>query len=292
MIVLHEHNSHYDLIIPNDSRLALDGGLDYQRNEKEKARIDDEKQDEETPSPNLMEGRIDNLEEKARIDDEQQDEEVPSPNSMEERIDNLEKKLTCLQNRCDLLERENKDLVKEITENRKKAENDDSLVEEETLVNLKKSGVKRPNPQVQPELKSKQIEFSCEKCDCKLVSFGLLNAHMETHMSTPVQKCGRCAKEFKDEQKLKNHTKLEHADKLRQFTCEDCPFQGESSLELKKHVLRTQHIPSEYKESCYTCKEEFKNYFHLMNHRKKEHPSTKVCRFFLKQACIFEADEC
>ena len=27
MIVLHEHNSHYDLIIPNDSRLALDGGL-------------------------------------------------------------------------------------------------------------------------------------------------------------------------------------------------------------------------------------------------------------------------
>ena len=61
-----------------------------------------------------MEERIDNLEEKARIDDEQQDEEVPSPNSMEERIDDLEKKLTVLQNRCDILERKNKDLVKEI----------------------------------------------------------------------------------------------------------------------------------------------------------------------------------
>ena len=41
---------------------------------------------------------------------------------------------------------------------------------------------------------------------------------------------------------------------------------------------------------CYTCKEEFENYFHF--HRKKEHPSNKVCRYFKKKACIFEADIC
>ena len=29
-----------------------------------------------------------------------------------------------------------------------------------------------------------------------------------------------------------------------------------------------------------------------MNHRKLEHPSTKTCRFFLKNACIFQTDEC
>jgi hypothetical protein len=39
----------------------------------------------------------------------------------------------------------------------------------------------------------------------------------------------------------------------------------------------TQHNPSECKEKCCTCKVEFESYFHLMNHRKKEHTSNKVC---------------
>jgi hypothetical protein len=57
-------------------------------------------------------------------------------------------------------------------------------------------------------------------------------------------------------------------------------------------VSRTQHKPSEYKEQCYTCKKEFSSYFHLMNHRKSEHPSNKICRFFLKEECFFESDMC
>ena len=36
MVLLHEENSHYNLIIPRNCRLALDGGLDYQRKEQEK----------------------------------------------------------------------------------------------------------------------------------------------------------------------------------------------------------------------------------------------------------------
>ena len=33
MVLLHEENSHYNLIIPRDSKLALEGGLDFQRDE-------------------------------------------------------------------------------------------------------------------------------------------------------------------------------------------------------------------------------------------------------------------
>ena len=36
MIILHEHNVHYSLIIPEDCRLAENGGLDYQRCENAK----------------------------------------------------------------------------------------------------------------------------------------------------------------------------------------------------------------------------------------------------------------
>ena len=266
--IQHQHNSHYDLIIPDDSRLAIEGGLDYQRIEKEKPK---------------------NYE-------EQHGDEAPSSNSLKERIDNLEEKLADLQNRCNLLEKENKDLVKEVEESRKKTKNEDLLIEGETLFNLKKSGFKIQNPRFQPEPMPEKTQYPCDKCECKLESLGLLNAHMETHIPESVHKCERCAEEFVDKQKLEKHTKMEHArvisDKVRQFTCEDCPFQGETSLELKKHVMRTQHTPSEYKERCYTCKEEFQTYFHLMNHRKREHPSTKICRFFLKEACIFESNEC
>ena len=29
-----------------------------------------------------------------------------------------------------------------------------------------------------------------------------------------------------------------------------------------------------------------------MNHRKLEHPSKKICRYFLKQECVFDAESC
>ena len=216
---------------------------------------------------------------------------------MKDRMDSLEKKLLALQSRCDLLEKENQGLVKEMAENKKKTNDEELLVEEETLFNLKKSGFKRQTPQVQPESKLGKKEYTCDKCNCNLESIGLLNAHMETHSeSSPKYKCGKCDEVFGDRIRLRSHTKTEHKENttfdIRQYTCEDCPFQGESSLELKKHVMRTQHRPSEFKEQCYTCKKEFDNYFHLMNHRKEEHPSNKVCRFFKEQACIFEAIEC
>ena len=43
---------------------------------------------------------------------------------------------------------------------------------------------------------------------------------------------------------------------------------------------------------CYTCKNEFRSYHELMNHRKEEHPSHKKCRYYLKGECNFSAQEC
>ena len=67
--------------------------------------------------------------------------------------------------------------------------------------------------------------------------------------------------------------KEEEINEAKQYNCEDCPFQGENGLELKKHIMRTKHCPSVSIEKCYTCKKEFPSYWHLMNHRKAEHPS-------------------
>ena len=80
--------------------------------------------------------------------------------------------------------------------------------------------------------------------------------------------------------------------KTKQYNCNDCPFQGENGLELKRHIQRTMHTPSDYKEECYTCNKEFTSYWALMNHRKSDHPSTKKCRYFLKNECKFSEDTC
>ena len=56
--------------------------------------------------------------------------------------------------------------------------------------------------------------------------------------------------------------------------------------------MRSGHNPCDYKEQRYTCDKEFRNYFHLMNHRKEEHPSNKICRYFLLKSCIWEASAC
>ena len=107
--------------------------------------------------------------------------------------------------------------------------------------------------------------------------------------------CEECSENFRFKYLLEAIMKKQHIEcdsKTPQFNCKDCPFQGEDGLQLRKHVQRTQHTPNEFIEGCYNCKEKFSSYWLLMNHRKKEHPSNRMCRFFLENRCIFDENEC
>ena len=233
MVILHEENSHFNLIIPRNSKLAIEGGLDYQRKEEQR-KIEAKK-----------------VEKKDEIDN----------SDLVSRIKSLEEKLVTLGIRCQKLEAENKKL---------RLNNKTSSNEEE--------------------------EYSCEKCDCMFESISVLNNHMKSHVEHKTKhKCVECDAEFSTEVQLRNHAGIHHQDdsvKARQFNCDDCAFQGENSLELKRHVQRTKHNPSEYKEECHTCKKEFTSYWLLMNHRKSEHPSNKKCRYFKLEQCNFNAKTC
>ena len=94
---------------------------------------------------------------------------------------------------------------------------------------------------------------------------------------------------------LSMHIKINHKkllDSTYQYNCDDCPYQGTTSLELRKHVRSTFHTPSTYKVICYTCKNEFESYRDLMDHRKAVHPSQKVCRYFQKGTCYWKEEKC
>ena len=163
------------------------------------------------------------------------------------------------------------------------------------MLNFKQSGFKRSSPHEESVPKLKELKFSCKKCKCTLESQGMLNAHMETHKQSGY-KCEKCKEIFTTEVQFENHMKTDHNEevkiKTKQYNCEDCPFQGENGVELKKHVQRTSHNPSECTEECYTCKKEFVSYWHLMNHRRTEHPSNKLCRYFQDESCRFDAETC
>ena len=103
--------------------------------------------------------------------------------------------------------------------------------------------------------------------------------------------CVICEENFLTESNLKKHQETYHDGK--EWNCDGCSFQSNSSEELINHLKLTGHQPSKSIQNskskithCYTCKEEFTSYWNLMNHRKQKHPSNKNCRYFLKNECI------
>ena len=172
------------------------------------------------------------------------------------------------------------------------------MEEEITLLNGKKSGHRRTDPQSYAEsVQNNGKYFKWTKCDSVLETQGLLDAHTKTH-SIFVHSCDSCTKVFKNTSDLEVHFNLEHKhSKLEEWNCNDCPFQANAPSELMKHLKTTTHQPSpnvsdrkrlfnDYKR-CYTCNLEVDGYWNLMNHRKEVHPSNKKCTKVADGKCHF-----
>ena len=144
--------------------------------------------------------------------------------------------------------------------------------------------------------KKKALRYNCADCPFQSEKETDLNAHMLKQTDDKLCfECGDCGKGFGRKAQLAMHSKTHHSIKkvdIKQYNCEDCPFQGENTRELKMHVKRTKHCAGGSIEVCYTCKKEFESYWHLMNHRREEHPSNRVCRYFKLGSCDFDDGEC
>ena len=132
--------------------------------------------------------------------------------------------------------------------------------------------------------------FKCSKCGVELQSKGILEAHASIHIPTSTFKCDSCVETFPTKNELENHVADDHKEMSHsdEWTCNDCPFQGSLSSQLMKHLKLTSHQPNptikdrnslflDYKQ-CFTCKQEFDGYRNLMQHRKFNHPSNRKCR--------------
>ena len=152
----------------------------------------------------------------------------------------------------------------------------------------KRSGFNRASPQVQSEEKRNQNSFQCELCEQSFERKSNLDIHKQSH---PKYECNKCAVKFVGKKQLERH-ELGCHEELEQHNCNDCPFQGNNRTELRRHIQRSKICTSGSVETCYTCNKVFASYWHLMNHRKSDHPSQKSCRYFKMDACDFDANEC
>ena len=258
MFLYHSKNTHFDLLVKDDSRLAAMGLLGKR------------------PVIIPLEKPVN-----VSVDVTTDDWKTVKPKNQKQKRDNTA---------------DEKLLTDDVIEENDSHKDLDEMEEENTLLRGKNSGQRRTDPQTYAEsLKQTQKCFKCPHCAKELESQGLLDAHTNTHQSDSYD-CKKCHSEFQTSENLEMHVKKEH-DKCDEWTCNDCAFQANTSTELIKHLKLSTHQPSpnvgdkkklfkDYKQ-CYTCNLEVDGYWNLMNHRKETHPSNKKCRNFPGGKCTF-----
>ena len=192
---------------------------------------------------------------------------------------------------------------------------EDNCGDEEHLLNLKKGGFQRKNPQAEAipnnskqnikdnqsnsfkerikhgwRMKVKEPEYNCLKCDFQGTRQEELDKHIQLkHSSQGMMKCRNCGKEFESKSCLMVHRKTEHRNTVAQ--CRNklaghCYFSGDDCWWNHKEE-------NEQNIECYFCENTFRSRGSVMMHRKKEHSKTvKPCSKYLDSKCIFGEETC
>ena len=250
----HSDNTHYDLLVKEDSRLALLGFLAGAASGESK--VEDGKKE---------------MNDDVLVSNEQGEVDKTSDNDWKE---------------VKAKNKKTKQNVEEILLEDVGPDDDNGkdILEEMVILGSKNNGHRRTNPQEVHEVASKKKQiFQCDQCESVLESPGLLQAHKSSqHSPRSSNACHICSDEFEFKTDLAIHVKEQT--ETNEWNCNDCAFHADIAPELMKHLKLSGHQPSQsvkdkrkvfrdFRE-CYTCKMAFEGYYNLMNHRKKyTHPT-------------------
>ena len=280
MVLIHEDDLHFNLIIPGDSDLAKLGSLSRrEKSSKENNTV------EEVDMEVLKDEYEKSLKKQSFIEKEY----FECQKELRKKSEEVEKLRIELE--------DIKIILKLKEELEKQTENDDSPMEieddqvnnSELLYSWKTAGFKRRNPQCESirntktnSYKVKDFKESIHESK-KGLGKHMQSKHIEKDKSISSTKCdNKASRESEFTQHLSQNT-----DDDREFNCIDCPFQGTREEELKNHISMKHTI------KCRICDEAFNDKRNLMKHRKKEHPSRVApCKNFLEGICSYTAESC
>ena len=117
-----------------------------------------------------------------------------------------------------------------------------------------------------------------------------------------IRKCYTCKNEFDGYKELMNHRKREHPSHIRCRNLPDCPFGDDCYYAHPSHTATTENVVHPISETpkitdikivCRTCSKEVHSKNQLLAHRKAEHKSSHiVCRDWLRSNCWRSDKEC
>ena len=278
MILFHENDSHFNLIISKDHDLAVFGSL----------------------SQRLSETPLENSVKEDKIYNKEEENKKSKTKDIEEELTSIkieyEKCVRELRNKteeAEILKTEIKDL-KEILNLREVLKANDDGYEEETLVEMKRSGSRRTSPQFQSLPTKKEILEKKKDKDCQIRGFESigkkhLNKHVLNHTAEPEFNCESCDFQGTEEDQLNKHVNLKHT-----AFCKICKFQCTDEGQLNRHIELKHTVKSQTSDiECRICGETFIHKWEFMDHRKKEHEaSVAICENNLKEICKFSSARC
>ena len=305
MVLLHENDSHFNLIVSEKSDLAVFGSLSYRSNIGPINDIDDA--------------------EEVKTNEEEKSERKESLE-----LENLQQKLKELQSKHQKLESEYKNCVSQL---KRKTEDEEKLkievkdlkemvrlMENEEIVTDKTEIVNEKHTRKQMETHKTSRENECTKCNYNFSTKSKLSEHIRSeHVLNVQHPCTKRSFDFKSKEDISQHTTSNQRQEL-EYNCNDCCYQATSLAELKLHTKRA-HINDEelycsqckfqassnselrahkadkhpLKDSmrCRICGEVFESKPFLMQHRKNKHVDTvNHCKNNAKGDCPYSSEKC
>ena len=287
LVLLHEFDSHFDLVVSGNSDLIKFGGLSSREISH---------QDRGNVSDNKINDRVEKMEQiknsdKTKVDLEKEIEELKKKQILyEEQYIECERALRRKTEEAERLKTELKDiklklsLEDEIRDNDKENETSDDIGK---LVEMKDSGYQRNCPSVEssPKPSWKKVplvlkeEFNCTDCDYQFETLGALQKHTNRKHGKNMEEdqefhCDVCEDKFCDQKDLDKHkdntheSRSERVDIEEEFNCNECCYQSNSQEYLLKHI-RFTHTMEKYK--CQICYYQATGADDLYKHSKNVH---------------------
>ena len=307
MVLLHDKDYHFNLIVPGDSDLATVGSLSYRSNigplididleEDDTEMINEEEEAKSSETEADMKTMIANLKRELKKEKE-------SKNVMKQELTNCEKQLKLKTEETVKLNIEIKDLkeileLEELEKDENNAANDDNKSNEENVHDISsKSPWNMPKDKdARKSKKNSEVEYNCTECFFQASNNNELRNHINIKHRIQASnmegslKCRNCGKAFENKYNLMIHRKEEHLAIIaycRNNAAGNCPYT--SVMCWWNHADPSRE---ENRIKCFICGKTSTTKANLMNHRKKEHSNmVRNCNLFLQNMCRFNEEAC
>ena len=321
MTLLHENDSHFNLVVAKSSNLATMGSLSHRFNmipfeENNFHENEPTKECQETLENESLKKKVEDCEKVIKnMSDENLKLKCENEN-LRGIIDKTDKSVgphgksdnnNICKEECRERKKRNEYIEKEYFACEKELKN---RIEENEKLKIELKDLKKIMELKQDMKEEEKSENNQSKYNCKICSYkGLGETHLNNHMklihgNATIQapfKCDKCGEEFEIKSYLNNHINIRHKEPTNyeeEFNCMECCCQGNTKFQLDKHKNLTHGNREELSSileliKCRICDEAFEEKSNLMIHRKLKHKElVKQCKFYEKGLCSRTPESC